>query len=156
MAASLRTPWSRIALQALVAGIAGAVIVDLFLWLATVLPQHGSMAATWTWVASTLIGRGVTSMANAPLIGLAIHLCVSIVWAGAYAWFASTRVYVNRRWLISGITYGAIVYLIMQVVLLVDNNFIYPPTPNAFVLDVIAHALFFGVPVAYTVKRLSA
>jgi len=47
-----------------------------------------------------------------------------------------------------------VVYTLMQTILLADNNFTYPPTPNDFVNALFAHAVFFGLPVAYVVRVL--
>jgi hypothetical protein len=42
----------------------------------------------------------------------------------------------------------------MELILLGGNAFTPPATPNAFLNAVIAHTVFFGLPIAYLVKRL--
>jgi hypothetical protein len=48
------------------------------------------------------------------------------------------------------------VYVFMQALLLGARAFVFPPTPTALLNAVLAHMLFFGVPVAYVVARLDA
>lgn len=154
MTANVKIPWGRVATQALLAGLAGAVVFDLYLWLTTLLPHGASIAGLWQWIASTVLGKPALANPNAAPLGVAIHLIVSIGWAGGYAYIAAAHPATTRRWLVAGIVYGLIVYTIMQVILLADGNFTYPPTPNDFVNALIAHALFFGVPVALVVRSL--
>jgi hypothetical protein len=154
MNSSARPSWSRILMQALLAGIAGGFVFDSYLWLTTLLPQHAGIASLWQWIASTALGKPAPANSDGALIGAAMHAIVSIGWAGGYAYIAATRPATTQRWIVSGIVYGLIVYTIMQVILLADNNFTYPPNPNAFVNALIAHAVFFGIPVAFVVRVL--
>lgn len=154
MIAGQKIPWGRIAQRGLIAGVFGAIVFDLYLWATTVLPAHGSMIGLWQWIASTALGKLAFSSPSFAATGLAILVVTSVVWAGAYAYVAAVRPFVNRRWAISGPVYGLVVYLLIQIVLLVDNNFVYPPTPNAFLVAVIGHVVFFGLPVAFVVNRL--
>ena len=152
MVSGTRLSWTHIALQAVVAGVAGGAIFQLYLWMTTILPAHGSIVTQWQWIASTVLGKAALTDRRFALAGLAIHALVSVGWAGGYAYLAATGPLANRRWIVSGIVYGLIVYTIMQTILLADNNFTYPPTPNAFLNAVAAHAVFFGIPVAYVVR----
>lgn len=108
----------------------------------------------WQWIASTALGRVAFTSRGFAAAGAAMHAIVSIGWAGGYAYVAAASPLANRRWIISGVVYGLIVYAIMQIILLADGNFTYPPTPNAFLNDLVAHALFFGLPVAYVVRAM--
>ena len=138
-------------MQAIVAGLAGGALIELYLWITTILPAHGSMLAFWQWIASTVFGKAALTQPRYAAAGLVIHALVSIGWGGGYAYLAATAPAATRRWIVSGLVYGLIVYTIMQTILLADNNFTYPPTPNAFLNAVAAHAVFFGLPVAYVV-----
>jgi hypothetical protein len=146
-----RVSWSRIFVQALVAGIAGAILIDLYLWVTTLLPHHAGIGVIWRFIASTVLGKSALTAPGSALIGACIHLIVSLGWAGGYAYIATAHPATTQRWLVAGIVYGLVVYTIMQVILLADNNFTYPPTPNAFLNALVAHAVFFGLPVAYIV-----
>jgi uncharacterized membrane protein YagU involved in acid resistance len=155
MAMAQRIQWSRVFTQALAAGITGAIFLDVYLWLTTILPQHGSLIAAWQFVASATIGNVAFSSTSYAGLGLVVHVLVSVAWAGGYAYLAMTRPFMNQRWVISGLVYGIIVYLFMQVLLLGASKFQFPPTPVAFVNVVIAHMVFFGLPVAFVVSRMN-
>ena len=149
-----RVNWPLIVRQALVAGLVGAITFDLFLWIATVLPVHGNMFDVWQWTASAAIGPAAMTSPSYAWLGLLVHLCVSIGWAGGYAYLASTRPYMNKRWLISGLMYGIVVYVFMDLVLLGAGKLAPLATPNALVVQVLAHCVFFGLPVAFVVARM--
>lgn len=137
------------------AGLAGGVIIDAYLWLTTLLPTHTPITSMWQFVASTAFGKGAFADPAYAWAGLAIHLLVGTGWGIGYAYVAATRPSIVARWAVAGIVYGIVVYVIMSIILLADNNFTYPPTIDAFLNAVIAHALFFGVPVAFIVGRSS-
>jgi hypothetical protein len=153
-AAPTSISWNRIVIQALVAGIVGGALIDLYLWFTPLASQHPGILGIWTWIASTVGGKTMFANPNAPWIGLGVHAVTSIVWAGAYAYVAAQQAFVRLRWYISGPVYGLVVYLVMQLVLLVSGNFEYPHSPNDFVSALIAHAVFFGLPVAFVVNAL--
>jgi len=146
--------WNRVLTQALVAGITGAVLIDAYLWLTTLLPAHQSIIGLWQFVASAAIGKVAFTSSSYAWLGLLIHIIVSIAWAGGYAYLAMTRPFMNERWPVSGIAYGIIVYIFMQVLLLGAGAFTFPPTPNDFVNILIAHSVFYGLPVAFVVSRM--
>jgi hypothetical protein len=154
MSTALRTSWPRIVAQAVAAGVAGGLLVGAYVWLTTLVPTHRSVAGVLQWIASTAFGKSALGNPAFDVAGLAIHAVVSVAWAGGYAYVAAVTPAADRRWAISGIVYGLIVYTIMQTILLADNNFTYPPNPNAFVNALIAHAVFFGLPVAYVVMQM--
>ncbi|MGC1381207.1 MAG: hypothetical protein WA814_09345 [Candidatus Baltobacteraceae bacterium] len=156
MIASARIPWGRVALQALVAGIAAGFTYDLYIWLTTVLPQHGSIAAVWQLDASTVVGKIALSDPGYAWLGVAIHALVSIGWAGGYAYLALRQRALNERWVASGLLYGIVVYVVMQLILLAGNAFAPAPNPTLFLNAVVAHSAFFGLPVAFVVKILQA
>lgn len=154
MATTARLNWGRVVMQAFGAGIIGGIVLDLYLYLTTILPAHGSVLAMWQWVASAAIGPVALTNSSYAWLGLLVHFIVSIGWAGGYAYFAQTQNFVNTRWFISGLMYGLVVYVFMQALLLGARAFVFPATPTAFLSGVIAHMLFFGVPVAFVVARM--
>jgi uncharacterized membrane protein YagU involved in acid resistance len=147
--------WGRIATQALVAGIAGGFLIDLYLYLTTLRPQHTSLLTAWQWIASVAIGPAALTNPSFAWLGLLAHAVVSIGWAGGYAYFAQTQAFVNTRWAVSGLVYGVVVYFFMQILLIGARAFVFPATPVAFINDLIAHGVFFGLPVALVVARMS-
>ena len=156
MATASATPisWSRIAVQAVAAGLVGGTLIDLYLAITPLASAHPGILTMWTYVASTVFGKGMLANPSAPWYGLGVHAATSLAWAGAYAYVAATQSYVRTRWYISGPVYGLIVYLLMQIILLVSGSFEYPHSPNDFVSALIAHAVFFGLPVAFVVNAL--
>jgi hypothetical protein len=156
MASTAPLNWGRIALQAVVAGITGGIILEAYLYLTTILPVHGSLLTSWQWIASAAIGKAAFQSTAYAWVGLLVHFGVSIGWAAGYAYFAQVQRFVNDRWFVSGLGYGLVVYLFMLVLLLGAGAFVFPPTPTALINVVIAHMLFFGVPVSYVVARMNA
>ena len=153
MAVAQSTNWSRIVRQGIVAGAVSAIVVHAFLYVAAVLPAHGSILNMWLWIASVAFGKQVLTIPAFAWVGLGVHFVVSMAWAGGYAFLASTRPFMNQRWPISGIVYGFVVFFFMQLMLL-SVNAAHPSDFGGFALAIIACTVFFGLPVAYTVSRL--
>ncbi|HZY99997.1 MAG TPA: hypothetical protein VFE36_10520 [Candidatus Baltobacteraceae bacterium] len=141
--------------RALLAGITGAIVLDIYLWLTTVLPAHQSMIAAWQFIASTVFGNVAFSSPSYAFAGLAIHFIVSIGWAAGYVYFTNAQPATNRHWIVAGIAYGVVVYVLMQLILLGSGHFAAPATPNAFVIVLAGHTVFFGMPIAYVVRALT-
>jgi hypothetical protein len=157
MAATAQLPWGRILRQAVVAGLAGSLLFQAFLWLTVVLPQGGSMPAYWqSTAAAPLVGKVALINSGYAWLGFVIYLLVGIGWAGAYAYLAARRPIFNQHWAVSGLVYGLVVYLCMSLMLFAGNALTGPPNPNAFIDAVIAHSCFFGLPIAYVVRALRA
>jgi hypothetical protein len=157
MAATAQLPWGRILRQAVVAGLAGSLLFQAFLWITVVLPQGGSMPAYWqSSAAAPLVGKAAVANPCYSWLGFAIYLLVGIGWAGAYAYLAARRPIFNQHWAVSGLVYGLVVYLCMSLMLFAGNALTGPPNPNAFIDAVIAHSCFFGLPIAYVVRALQA
>lgn len=143
--------WRRLLGGGVLAGLLGAALIDLFLYLTTVLPRDGSMLPLWAWIASTVIGEQAFSLPGAPWLGLGLHIGVSLGWAFGFAYLAQRQqALVTRPWT-SGIVYGLCVYLGMQLILLADGNFAWPGW-STLAISLIAHAFFYGVPVALVVS----
>lgn len=148
MASSIaRVDWGRVVLRAIVAGIAGGITLDLFLYLVTVLPNHGSMIAVWQFIASTAVGKIAFTSTNYAWLGLIMHFIVSIAWAAGYGYLAVTQAGVAARPLISGVVYGFVVWGVMQLVLYTVQALHINTFADALI-SIIAHTVFFGLPVA--------
>lgn len=149
------TNWPQVIRVALLAGLAGGIVIDAFLYVVTLLPQHGSILSIWQYVASTLVGKIAFSSLNWAFLGLVAHFFVSIGWAGGYAYLAQQRTFMDERWVVSGLVYGFVVYLFMQIVLIASNNFMWPSGIVGWLVPILAHMVFFGMPVALVTARLS-
>ena len=153
MASAVPLNWARVVRAGVIAGIAGGIAIDVFLFFAAVLPQHGSLPGLWSGIAATAMGKGVLQNSAAPLMGAVLHFCVSIGWACGYAYMAQTRDGIDRHWFTSGLVFGIVVYVAMQIVLMAANAF-HRPVILEFVIGVLAHTVFFGLPVAATVRAV--
>jgi hypothetical protein len=141
--------------RAVTAGVAGGIILDLYLWLTTVVPSHQSVAAALQYVSSTVFGSIAFTAGSYVAAGAAISLLVSIGWAAGYAYFTNTQPATNRHWLVAGAAYGLIVYILMQLLLFGSGRFLPPANPTALVNAVVAYVVFFGITVAYVVRALT-
>lgn len=155
MASVTNINWTRAFAQGVTAGIAGGILLDIFIFATSVLPQHGSMIPVWQFIASTAVGKVAFTSSAYAWLGLLIHFIVSIAWASGYAYLAQTRRALNAHPAISGIAFGVVVYVVMQIVLVGDNSF-HVPSSLELVTSLIGHMLFFGLPVAYVVRARSA
>jgi hypothetical protein len=155
MATQARTDWAAIFKAAISAGIAGGITIDIYLWVTTILPVHGSILTIWQYAASGAIGATAYTSASYAWLGLLVHAIVSIGWAGGYAYLASTQTFLNQRWFISGIFYGFMVYVFMQLLALGAHVFVFPANADVVLNTVIAHCVFFGLPVAFVVAKMA-
>jgi hypothetical protein len=142
--------------RAVLAGIAGGILLNLYLWLTTVLPAHQSVTAALQYVASTVFGNVAYTSVSYAGAGAAISLLVSIGWAGGYAYFTAMQPATNRHWVAAGAAYGIVVYVLMQLILLGSGRLVPPANPTALVNAVAAYVVFFGLPVAYVVRSLTS
>lgn len=143
----------RVITQGIVAGVAAGILFDLFIYLTGLLPNHQPITALWVFVASGAFGKAAYSEPNAVWLGLFLHLCVSIGWGIGYAYLANTNASVVNRPLLSGVVFGVIVFIAMQIVRMVARVYT-EPTLGEFVLQLIAHCAFFGLPISLLVTRM--
>jgi len=148
MATLTQLDWRRIALQGTIGGVAGGILIDAFLYIVLFGPAHQPIAALWTNVSATATGHTIAN----PWLGLVIHFCVSIAWGIGYAYAAATRPAIADHPYISGVTYGLIVMIIMQFVQLAAGVKLALTATN-FLSLLVAHCIFFGLPVAIYVHR---
>jgi uncharacterized membrane protein YagU involved in acid resistance len=145
--------WPQLLIRAVTAGVTAGVTLQIYLWLTILLPAHRGLLGYWQWIASALIGNVAFTGTGYAWLGLLVHFFVSITWAGGYAYLATQRDFLNRRWPISGPVYGLVVLIFMQVMLLGAGKFVFP-TALGFANALVAHVVFFGLPVAYVVANL--
>ena len=143
-----------LAVDTIIAGVIAGILLEAYLYVAVLLPAHMSLGASWAWVASTVLGKAMLANSSAPMLGLAIHLLVSLGWAGGYAYLAQGNAVMRDRFVTSGIVYGICVMVGMQLILLADGNFLWNGWAN-YGINAFGHAVFFGIPLAYTVRTLA-
>ena len=149
VAALTQIDWRRLAIQGVAAGIIGGILIHAFLYIALLLPAHQPITVLWTTISTTATGHTVAS----PWLGLVIHLCVSIAWGVGYAYAAYTLAAIADRPYISGPVFGFIVMVLMQFVQLAAGVKLPPLTATWFLSILVAHCVFFGLPVAVYISR---
>ena len=109
-------------------------------------------------VASGLIGQpayeGGVSTAS---LGLVCHYAIALVIASIF-WFASRRLaFMTRNAVASGLAFGVCVYLVMNFVVIPLSAFPTPMTytPVRVAINVVAHMILFGLPIALAARAAS-
>lgn len=146
-----------LAIPGAIAGLAGAVLIDIYLLVTLVAVGHlTTVAGFYQFVASGALGKAAYGNPNATLLGIAVHFAVGIGWGIGYAYIAARTPQLRSQPAISGVVFGLLVMLAMQFVEVAANIYVLPNTV-LFFNGVIAHVVFFGLPVAYIVRgRLPA
>lgn len=144
--------WNKIITRGLVAGIIGGILIDAFLYVATMMPQHAPITMIWQFVASAAIGKSAFANPNSAWLGLLMHFVISIAWGIAFSYVAHTRAQVAEHPYLSGVVFGVIVMVIMDIVTMAANVMA-PITAMSLVMGLIAHCVFFGLPVSLYVSR---
>ncbi|HTU71610.1 MAG TPA: hypothetical protein VMF11_15010 [Candidatus Baltobacteraceae bacterium] len=146
-------------LAGVVSGITGAATIFLYLTISLPLFFHIPPVALYHLDTSNLIGWQAALHAGLPgiVLGQAAHVCVSLVWG--FFFVALLRAFPAMRgaplgW---GIVYGVGVMLFMHfVVVPLGHAPRLSYTPASLLNNLIAHTLFFGVPVAWVATRVAA
>ncbi len=127
--AALVLDWRRIALRGAAAGSIGGVLLG-----------------------SLLLTAGSRFSASGQFAEfLALYAAVCIGWGIGYVYLAATRLQINRRPVLSGLTFGAVVYVVTQLVLYgvaAEQTH----TAQQVAYGIIATCLLFGLPVALAAR----
>jgi len=147
-------PASALVAAGVTAGVAGAIVVDAYLIVVLVLMLHStSITGFYEFVASGAIGKAAYGDPNSVYLGIALHVIVSLMWATGYAYVAARTAQVLARPVLSGVAFGFVVMVAMQLVEVAAGIYTVPTTLSLG-NDFIANTAFFGVPVAYIATRL--
>jgi hypothetical protein len=147
---------ARLLATAAVAGIGGATAIDLYLIVTeTFVIRNATPLLVMQWDASNLLGRAAYygGWATAAL-GTLMHFAVSILWATIFV-VAATRIRpLALHPVLSGASLGLIAMAVMRAVIHLGHAVV-RPFPNVWVLSniLIAHVVFFGIPVALVATR---
>ncbi len=136
-----------LAAQAVTAGILGGVLVDLFLIAVRAAPFPG----IYQYIASGIVGEAAYASSSYIALGVVIHLAISIAAALAYA-YLGRALGLLQKWLLGGTIFGIVMLVVMQIVLALAH-LAQPLTPARLAIVVIAHVVFFGLPIAWYVSR---
>jgi hypothetical protein len=138
------------------AGVAGAITFDAFLFVVQIAggaPAAQVVAGTWIFVAAVVLGPAAIYNPAAPAIGALLHLGVSVAWALGYVYLVRSQPQLATRPLLSGAGFGLVVYVFMQIILITAGQY-HRPSPGVLGTALLAHIVFFGIPVALVVARL--
>jgi hypothetical protein len=139
----------------LLAGLAGGILIDLFLFAAQLAmgTPADKLAGNFVFIASTVLGPSAASNPSAVPLGIVMHFAVAIGWALGYVYLVRTQPQLLARPWVSGAGFGLVVYVFMEIVVLTAGLYHRPPAP-VFLSQLVAHLFFYGVPVALIVSRL--
>ena len=129
------------------------MLIDAYLLLTLVVAGHlATVAGFFQYIASGALGKAAYATPGAIALGIAVHFVVAIAWGIGYAYVAAKTPQVRERPLLSGTVFGILVMVSMQFVEVAANIYVLPNTV-LFFNGIIAHVVFFGLPIAYIVKR---
>ncbi|HEY1961543.1 MAG TPA: hypothetical protein VGG69_03910 [Rhizomicrobium sp.] len=147
----------RYLIVALLAGLAASVIEMVFVL--PVQPLFGTRPIEIFWIiAAGFLGKAALhGGAGIVALGMAIHVFVSVVAAAVYV-FAS-RLWDDvliRKPIISGMTFGAVCYVVMTFVVIPLSALRYHPDPSLADIwtSVAIHIFGFGLPIALVSRAL--
>jgi hypothetical protein len=155
--ASRRAGLRAAARPGILAGLLAALLIDAYR-LGVDAFAHGTEVVEhhYRHVAAAVIGAGAFALPGAAYLGVAIHVVVSVAWAVGFASVALQAPQVVRRPILSGAVFGVVVYITMQLIEYFAGT-AHPVTPAGIFAQLVAHTIFFGIPLALVVDaRLRA
>jgi hypothetical protein len=109
-------------------------------------------------IASGLLGRAAYSGGlSTALLGLALHLFIALVWATLFVLIARLQPILTRQPVVSGLSYGVVIYLVMHHVVLPLSRVVPRSHSKLPVLinDVAAMVFLVGLPISLANRRLA-
>ena len=109
-------------------------------------------------VAAGLYGRAAyTGGLRTALIGLALHSFIALTWAALFVVAARSVNFLSRQAVVSGLLYGAFIYIVMNFVILPHSHVTHGPRPTGIVLvNAVAAILFLvGLPISLVNKTFT-
>src|ERR1700722_14346728 len=145
----------RIAGTILLAGALGCVLIDLYLvvthaWLL----RDATPIQISQWDASNALGVAAFGDGmQAALLGFAMHLCVSLIWAAIFVAVALRFRWVLAHPIVSGVVFGLVVMGVMRYLIVpLGHARQGAGTPVQLFNQALAHVVAFGLPVALVVS----
>ncbi len=139
----------------LVAGVAAGILIDVFLFSMQLVggTPPDKLAANFVFIAAVLLGPGAFASPIAVPLGVVLHFCVAIGWALGYVYLVRSQPQLLVRPWISGAAYGLVVYVFMEIILITAGLY-HRVAPGLFFTQLVAHVVFYGIPVAVIASRL--
>ncbi len=142
-----------------IAGVTGAILIDLYLWVTEALIMHRATALIlFQWDASNLLGPSAFRAGiGVAFFGCLLHLIVSLIWGAIFTFAALQFRFLTRNILVWGVLFGVVVRLVMAHVIVPLGHAAMPPAHGVYLINLyVAHIVFFGIPVAWVVSRAFA
>lgn len=138
--------------------MAGLIAITIYLVVERAVAEHLPIALCLRqllqWDASNAFG--VAAFAGGwrmALIGLGMDFVVSLVWALVFTALYLGAVGIRRNLVLAGLTFGAVVMVVMLYAVVPIGHAIRMESTPAHILNVlVAHTVFFGLPLALTVR----
>jgi uncharacterized membrane protein YagU involved in acid resistance len=117
----------------------------------------GTMMHGFQMIASGLLGKQAFSGGlEAAVLGAVVHFAISIAAAALYLWAALRHQALIRHWLVGGVVFGVLAYLVMNGVVVPLSKAANPDfSLGMIVKELLAHTVLFGVPIAGIVRALA-
>ncbi len=143
-------------LAGIVAGVAGAIAIEVCLIGNQLLEgaSAATIAGSFAFIAATVMGPAAYHSAAAVPLGVVMHFAVAIGWAFGYVYLVRTQPQLLSRPIVSGLGFGVVVYVFMQIVLLTAGLYHRAADPRTLGVQLLAHLAFYGLPVALIVSRM--
>jgi hypothetical protein len=119
--------------------------------------RNGSAIVILQSVASGLLGRAAFSGGiNSALLGLVLHVCIAFVWATIFILAARAVPFLSEHPVRSGLLYGAIVYTVMNY-LVIPHSHVAPSYPRLAVRinGILAILFLVGLPISLANYRFA-
>jgi hypothetical protein len=144
--------WRTIILATLIAGTLD--ILSAFLWTGM---EGGTPGQVLQSVASGPFGDSMREDSRGIPLGLLVHFAIMLAMAAAYVLIAPRFPILMRQWLVAGVLYGLLLWLIMYWIVLPLRWGMSPPSEApAIARQLISHCLLTGIPIAWITARAQA
>jgi hypothetical protein len=144
-------------LGALIGGLVAGVLDIVYAFILSGLAGRKPLGALKAVASGVLGAEAFKGGIPTAALGLVLHLGITVVAAWAYLFCARRATYIRDHYLVCGSIFGALVYLVMNFVVLplsaVPFKLIY--SPLVIVQGFVSHALLVGIPIALCVRRFS-
>jgi uncharacterized membrane protein YagU involved in acid resistance len=116
----------------------------------------GTMTHGFQMIASGLLGeQAFNEGLKAVILGAVFHFAISIAAAALYLWTALRHRALIQHWLVGGLLFGVLAYLVMNLVVVPLSNAANPDLSLSMIAkELVAHTVMFGVPIAAIIKAL--
>jgi uncharacterized membrane protein YagU involved in acid resistance len=137
--------------------VAAGIVAGITNLVAAAVIFGGTMTHGFQMIASGLLGAEAFSGGlKAAVLGAGLHFAISVAAAALYLWAALRHRALIRHWLVGGVVFGVLAYLVMNAVVVPLSRAANPDFSfGVIVKELLAHTVLFGVPIAGIVRALA-